>query len=72
MLQFLIDRLTPIFEGMGVSAVDVNTYVDMLSGYIYGILAVIVVVIALLIAAHWIARKGKRHLIRWSSVVRAW
>lgn len=69
MLQFLINVLTPVFEGMGVSAVDVQTYVNMLSGYIYGILAVIVIVIALMIGAHWLVKKGKRHLLRWTSAV---
>ncbi len=37
MLQFLINLLTPIFEGMGVSPTDVATYVNNLSGYIYAI-----------------------------------
>ena len=38
MLQLLINLLTPIFEGMGVSPTDVATYVHNLSGYIYAIL----------------------------------
>ncbi len=69
MLQWLIDRLTPIFEGMGVSPVDVETYVNMLSGYIYGILGVVAAVIVLSVAAHWLAKKGTRHLIRWGAVL---
>ena len=38
MLQFLIDVLSPIFEGMGVASTDVVKYVNMLAGYIYAIL----------------------------------
>ena len=38
MLQLLINLLTPIFEGMGVSPTDVAAYVHNLSGYIYAIL----------------------------------
>ncbi|MBR1780656.1 MAG: hypothetical protein IJ751_04540 [Oscillospiraceae bacterium] len=43
----------------------------MLSGYIYGILIAILVMIVLLIVAHWIAKKGSRHVVRWGAVV-AW
>ena len=42
MLQLLINLLTPIFEGMGVSPTDVATYVHNLSGYIYAILGTLV------------------------------
>ena len=38
MIQLLIDLLTPIFTSMGVSTTDVQTYVNMLSGYIYTII----------------------------------
>jgi beta-glucosidase len=68
MLQFLIKLLTPVFEGMGVSAVDVETYVNMLSGYIYGILAVIIAVIVMMFAAG-LFKKGTRHIVRISSLV---
>ncbi|MBR3154483.1 MAG: glycoside hydrolase family 3 C-terminal domain-containing protein [Lachnospiraceae bacterium] len=68
MLQWLTRVLTPIFEGMGVSAVDVQTYVNMLSGYIYGILVVLLAVIVMMFVAQK-ARKGSRGLVRWTSVV---
>ena len=65
MLDWLVGVLTPIFEGMGVSATDVQTYVEMMSGHIYAILAIIVAAIAVMIAAHWLAKKGTRHVVRW-------
>ena len=71
MLDFLIRLVSPIFENMGVNPSDVATYVHMLSGYIYGILIAILVMIVLLIVAHWIAKKGSRHVVRWGAVV-AW
>ena len=68
MLQWLINVLTPIFEGMGVSAVDVQTYVNDLSGYIYLILGILIAVIAMMFIAHAF-KKGTRHVVRWSSVL---
>ncbi len=71
MLKFLVDLLTPVFENMGVSPTDVETYVNMLSGYIYAILGLSVLAIAVMIAAHWFVKKGTRHVVRWSAGV-AW
>lgn len=68
MLQWLTGVLTPIFERMGVSAVDVQTYVNMLSGYIYGILIVLLAVIVMMFAAQK-AKNGNRGLVRWTSLV---
>ena len=68
MLGWLTRVLTPIFESMGVSAVDVETYVNMLSGYIYGIAAVIAAMIVMMFLAHrW--KKGTRHVVRWTSLI---
>lgn len=67
MLQFIIDFLTPILGGMGVSPADVETYVHDSGVYIYALVAIIVVAIAVAIAAHWIARKGDRHVWRWGA-----
>ena len=67
MLQLLINLLTPIFEGMGVSPTDVATYVHNLSGYIYAILGTLVVAIVVIIAAQSRGPKGKRHLISWGA-----
>ncbi|MCD8147257.1 MAG: glycoside hydrolase family 3 C-terminal domain-containing protein [Clostridiales bacterium] len=68
MLQLLINLLTPLFTSMGVSAADVQTYANTLSSYIYAIFALIVALIVVLIAAHWV-KKGTRHVVRWSAVV---
>ena len=67
MLQLLINLLTPIFTGMGVSPTDVEQYVNALSGYIYVIVILLVVMIAVMIGAHWFAKKGTRHVVRWSA-----
>ena len=68
MLQWIIKLVSPIFEGMGVSPVDVETYVNMLSGYIYGILAVLLAIIIMMFAARAF-KKGSRHVVRWTSVI---
>ena len=67
MLQFLINLLTPIFEGMGVSPTDVATYVNNLSGYIYAILGTLALAIAAMAAAQFVVKKGRRHLVRWGA-----
>ncbi|MCD8382189.1 MAG: glycoside hydrolase family 3 C-terminal domain-containing protein [Clostridiales bacterium] len=71
MIQFLIDLLTPIFTSMGVSETDVASYAESLSGYIYAIVGLLAVAIIVMIAAHWFAKKGARHVFRWSAAV-AW
>lgn len=71
MLQFLINVLTPVFEGMGVASTDVEQYVNSLGGYIYAILGLFVVMVAVMVGAHWFAKKGTRHVVRWSAAV-AW
>lgn len=67
MLKILIDILTPIFEGMGVSPTDVQTYVEMLGGYIYAIVGLFIAAIAVMAAAHWLVKKGTRHVVRWGA-----
>ena len=52
MLEFLIAVLTPLFTPLGVSPIDVQTYVYNLSGYIYLLLAVTAMLLAVLIAVH--------------------
>lgn len=69
MLNVLVKWLTPIFEGMGVSPTDVQTYVEMLGGYIYAIVGLFVLAVAVMIAAHWIVKKGTRHVVRWGAGV---
>ena len=68
MQQFIINTLGPIFYGMGVSEADFASYLGMCMKYIYGILAALIVLIVVLIAAHWL-KKGLRGFIRMTSVV---
>ena len=63
MLKLLINLVSPIFEGMGVAPSDVENYVNMLGGYIYAILGTLVLAIAVIIAAQFVVKKGKRHLV---------
>ncbi|WP_270913196.1 hypothetical protein [Allofournierella sp. CML151] len=58
MIQLLIDLLTPIFTSMGVSTTDVQTYVNMLSGYIYTIIGLLAVAIIVMVAVHFLVKKG--------------
>lgn len=67
MLQFLIRLLTPVFTNMGVAPTDVQQYVESLGGYIYAIAGLFVVAAAVMIAAHWLVKKGTRHVVRWSA-----
>lgn len=67
MIQFLVDVLTPVFTNMGVSETDVQQYVQSLSGYIYAIIGLLAVAIAVMIAAHWVVKKGARHVVRWGA-----
>lgn len=71
MIQLLIDLLTPIFTSMGVSTTDVQTYVNMLSGYIYTIIGLLAAAVAIMVAAHFLVKKGTRHVVRWSAAL-AW
>ena len=59
MIQWLIKVLTPIFTNMGVSTTDVEQYVNSLSGYIYAILGLLVLMIVVMVGAHWFAKKRK-------------
>ena len=67
MLQLLINLLTPIFEGMGVSPTDVETYVHDLSGYIYAIFGTLLLAVVVMVAARWFVKKGQRGLVRWGA-----
>ena len=64
MINFLGSVLSPIFAPMGVSEADLLSYLNMLQGYVWAILAIIAAVIVIMIAAH-AAKKGTRHVIRW-------
>ena len=70
-IQWLVDLLTPVFTSMGVSEVDVQTYAESLSGYIYAIFGALVLMILVMVAAHFLVKKGARHVVRWGAGV-AW
>lgn len=67
MLQWLIDLVMPIFTEMGVSPTDVETYVNALSGYIYAIIGTLILAVAVMIGAHFLVKKGTRHVVRWAA-----
>lgn len=68
MLNFLARVLGPIFTGMGVSEADLQAYLNQLSGYVYFILAALLVMIVVLIVAVKV-KKGVRHIVRWQAVL---
>lgn len=68
MVNILARLLGPIFTGMGVSEADLLSYLTQLQGYVYAILAALIILIIILIAASR-ARKGFKHVIRWEAVL---
>ncbi len=68
MINFLINLIGPIVYGMGVSEADLISYMNLLSGYIYAVLAAFVVMIVVLIVA-FKAKKGFAHIIRWQAIL---
>ena len=70
MVGFMSKLLSPIFEPMGVSAADLNTYLEMVKGYLWVIVLTLAAMIVVLILAKN-AKPGKKHLVRWSAVL-AW
>ena len=69
MLDFLINLLTPVFVSMGASAADVANYVRAAGGYVYAILGILAAVAAVMVAAHFVAKKGTRHVVRWTGAL---
>ena len=69
MIHSLADLFMPIFTNMGASANDVYSTADSLAPYIYLILGLFVAVIVIMIAAHWFAKKGSRHVVRWMAAL---
>ena len=67
MINFVVSLLQPILGPMGVSDADLLNYVTLCSSYIYALFAVLVIVIIVMIAAHFVAKKGDRHVVRWSA-----
>lgn len=68
MINFLASLLGPIFTGLGVSEADLLAYLTQLSGYVYFILAALVVMIVVLVAAMKV-KKGLKHIVRWQAVL---
>lgn len=66
MTNLLANLLSPIYSPMGVSTADFTSYLKMCSGYIYAILAALVIMVVVL-AATGKAKKGLRGLIRWNA-----
>ena len=66
MTNLLANLLSPIYSPMGVSTADFTSYLKMCSGYIYAILAALVIMVVALVAAGK-AKKGLRGLIRWNA-----
>ncbi len=69
LVDTLMTVLGPIFNKMGAETSQVKPYLEKCAPYISAILIAIVLLIAVLIAAHWMAKKGSRHVIRWSAVL---
>lgn len=69
MIEFLVDLVSPFFLSLGVSQSDINNYADQLSGYVYAILGLLAAAVIVMIAAHWMAKKGTRHVIRFGAAL---
>lgn len=69
MIDLLINFLTPIFVSMGASAADVANYVRTAGGYVYAIFGILAAVIVVMVAAHFVAKKGTRHVVRWTGAL---
>lgn len=68
MIDLLINLVTPVFVSLGASAADVSNYIHSVGGYIYAIFAALLVAVIVMVAAHFLVKKGTRHVIRWSAV----
>ena len=56
---------------MGASAADVANYVHAVEPQINIIMIALAVMILIMVLAHWLFRKGNRHVIRWTAAI-AW
>ena len=71
MADLIINILTPIIVSMGASAADVANYVHAVEPQINIIMIALAVMILIMVLAHWLFRKGNRHVIRWTAAI-AW
>ena len=65
MTNIIVSLLDPLLTPLGVSKADLTTYVTLLSGYIYAILGTLVLAVLIMVAAHFLVKKGTRHVVRW-------
>ena len=65
----LLTLMGPIFNKMGAETSQVKPYLEKCAPHITAILIAIAALIVILIAAHWLAKKGSRHVIRWTAVL---
>lgn len=69
LVDVLMNVLAPVFNSMGAETSQVRPYLEKCVPHITALLIALGVMIVLLIAAHWLAKKGSRHVIRWSAVL---
>ena len=69
LVDTLMTVLAPIFNKMGAETSQVKPYLEKCAPYITALLIAVGLLIVLLIAAHWMAKKGSRHVIRWTAVL---
>ena len=69
LVDTLMTVLAPVFNRMGAETSQVKPYLEKCAPYITAILIAIGLLILVLIAAHWLAKKGSRHVIRWTAVL---
>lgn len=71
MIKFLVDLLSPFFLSLGVSQTDINVYAEQLSGYVYAITGTFVLMLVVMVLAHFFVKKGTRHVVRLTAGI-AW
>ena len=69
LVSALMTVLGPIFNSMGAETSQVKPYLEKCVPYLTAFLIALGLLVVLLIAAHWLAKKGSRHVIRWSAVL---
>ena len=70
-MNLLLSLLGPTIMAMGVSEADLQSYASLIGGYVNTIGVLLIVAIVVMIAAHFVVKKGARHVVRWTALV-AW
>lgn len=68
MTEFLANLISPLLVPMGVSYADLVVYINQLGTYLAVLAGALLVVIAIMIGAHWM-KKGWRAFVRLQSVI---